>query len=195
MPHVKTDGTARVRDAFELRCHARAKLWQDGEIEDLHDAVDPLQAWAMQTGLVRAIGQDAVQAIMAQAFAAVRTMPDHHGAAFEKIEPPSPPDNPGYHVAAIHGVASAEDMQALQDAAIKRRANEPTPHASAATVEALMYALRTNGVSALRQKKNIERLKQLSSIQLREVISRLIKMRARYPAITNGLLTALGNLT
>jgi hypothetical protein len=39
---------------------------------DLHEAVDTLQADAEASGLVEQIGQDAVQTIMAKAFAAVR---------------------------------------------------------------------------------------------------------------------------
>jgi hypothetical protein len=56
---------------FTLRCWARARLFAEGEI-DLHEAVDQLQANAVRTGLVKQIGQDAVQAIMAETFAAVR---------------------------------------------------------------------------------------------------------------------------
>jgi hypothetical protein len=56
---------------FTARCEARALLWQAGEF-DLHEAVDVLQAAAMRDGLVAAIGQDAVQALMAAAFTAVR---------------------------------------------------------------------------------------------------------------------------
>jgi hypothetical protein len=58
--------------AFELRCWARARLWRDGEINDLHDAVDALQECAAAWGLVEGIGQDRVQAIMSVTFAAVR---------------------------------------------------------------------------------------------------------------------------
>jgi hypothetical protein len=58
-------------DVLELRAWARARLWRIGEL-DLHDAVDVLQAAAAEYGLVNTIGQDAVQEIMARAFAAVR---------------------------------------------------------------------------------------------------------------------------
>jgi hypothetical protein len=56
---------------FIARCEARALLWQAGEL-DLHEAVDKLQADAVASGLVAQLGQDAVQAVMAKAFAAVR---------------------------------------------------------------------------------------------------------------------------
>jgi hypothetical protein len=65
--------TVDPHTAFELRCWARARLFAQGEF-DLHDAVDELQAWAERLGLVEQIGQDAVQAIMAAAFAEVRDL-------------------------------------------------------------------------------------------------------------------------
>lgn len=62
---------ARVKvapiQAFRARCEARALLVAFGEL-DLHDAVDKLQADAVRDGLVDEIGQDAVQAMMAEAF-------------------------------------------------------------------------------------------------------------------------------
>jgi uncharacterized sporulation protein YeaH/YhbH (DUF444 family) len=54
---------------FRERCEARAILWRASEFS-LHEAVDVLQADAER--LVAEIGQDAVQEIMAAAFAAVR---------------------------------------------------------------------------------------------------------------------------
>jgi hypothetical protein len=56
---------------FAARCEARAMLWAAREF-DLHEAVDKLQHDAERDGLVTAIGQEAVQAIMAEAFARVR---------------------------------------------------------------------------------------------------------------------------
>ena len=52
---------------FKARAEARAILWAACEI-DLHEAVDVLQADAVSTGLVAGLGQDAVQAILADAF-------------------------------------------------------------------------------------------------------------------------------
>jgi len=52
------------------RAEARALLYAAGEF-DLPDAVDPLQAFAVESGLVDEIGQDAVQAILAAAFSKV----------------------------------------------------------------------------------------------------------------------------
>ena len=56
--------------AFELRCWARGYLWAVGEL-GLHKAVDVLQHDAERDGLIDAIGQDAVQQLMARAFHAV----------------------------------------------------------------------------------------------------------------------------
>ena len=58
-------------DIFIARAEARALLWQAGEF-DLHEAVDVLQAAAETSGLVAELGQDAVQAIIAEAFEVVR---------------------------------------------------------------------------------------------------------------------------
>jgi hypothetical protein len=55
-------------DAFRARCEARAWLVAAGEMS-LHEAVDELQASAVASGIVDAIGQDQVQAIMSTAFA------------------------------------------------------------------------------------------------------------------------------
>jgi hypothetical protein len=56
-----------VVTAFCARCEARAWLVAEGEIT-LHEAVDELQASAVASGIVDAIGQDAVQSIMSAAF-------------------------------------------------------------------------------------------------------------------------------
>jgi hypothetical protein len=68
--HVEPQVGIDLVNVFKARCWARARLFEEGEL-DLHDAVDVLQESAVDTGLVAAIGQDAVQAIMAKAFGAV----------------------------------------------------------------------------------------------------------------------------
>jgi hypothetical protein len=55
---------------FRLRCEARAELVA-ACLMDFHEAVDGLAAAAVASGLVKDIGQDAVQAIMAEIFADV----------------------------------------------------------------------------------------------------------------------------
>lgn len=58
-------------EAFRARCKLAALRWAAG-YRTLADAVDSLQAEADAGGLVAEVGQDAVQAIMAAAFGAVR---------------------------------------------------------------------------------------------------------------------------
>jgi hypothetical protein len=55
------------RDVLELRAWARAYLYSIGEFS-LHEAVDILQRDAQRDGVVRLIGQNAVQQIIADAF-------------------------------------------------------------------------------------------------------------------------------
>jgi len=55
-------------DVLELRAWARVLLLAEGEIASVADAVDPLQAFAVASGLVAQIGADAVQRIIAQQF-------------------------------------------------------------------------------------------------------------------------------
>lgn len=52
---------------FEIRAWARARLYADGELT-LHEAVDELQQFAEQSGLVERVGQDLIQEILAHAF-------------------------------------------------------------------------------------------------------------------------------
>jgi hypothetical protein len=59
-------------DVLTLRAWARVLLLAEGEIESVAEAVDPLQAFAVASGLVDEIGQDAVQQILADAFAPFR---------------------------------------------------------------------------------------------------------------------------
>jgi len=63
--------------------------------------------------------------------------------------------------------------------------------AAPTTVQALMYELRTDGVKALGRPNCQRRLGDLSTIQVREIIERLTRLRARYPAITDELLLTL----
>lgn len=70
-PHSPPVARVDPLKAFIARAEARAVLWAAGEI-DLQEAVDKLQRDAERTGLVAAIGQDEVQAIIAEAFASVR---------------------------------------------------------------------------------------------------------------------------
>jgi hypothetical protein len=69
---IKQSTSVDPVEVFRARCAARATLLAAGEIKCVPDAVDPLQELAKQLGLIKLIGQDAVQAIMAEAFLPVR---------------------------------------------------------------------------------------------------------------------------
>lgn len=91
LAHAGAVRLADPLDVLEARCWARAYLIAEGEIDDpvayfadlacdaglqvhvgriaLHFAVDELQTCAVRSGLIDAIGQDDVQALMAEAFA------------------------------------------------------------------------------------------------------------------------------
>lgn len=58
------------KHAFMALCTTRAYRYREGELT-LHEAVDFLQEWAVQRGLVEACGQDTIQAVIARAFAGV----------------------------------------------------------------------------------------------------------------------------
>jgi hypothetical protein len=64
--------------------------------------------------------------------------------------------------------------------------------AAASSIEALMLSLRARGEAALVERACQQRLAELSSQQIRDVISRLIGIRAQYAKITDELLFELG---
>jgi hypothetical protein len=70
-PAFKSD-IGRALAVLELRTWARAYLWSAGEFPTIADAVDDLQGFAEHSSLVRTIGQDAVQAVLAREFGGVR---------------------------------------------------------------------------------------------------------------------------
>jgi formaldehyde-activating enzyme involved in methanogenesis len=53
---------------FVARAEARAMLFAAAEFGSIQTAVDPLQLYAVESGLVDRIGQDAVQQILAHSF-------------------------------------------------------------------------------------------------------------------------------
>jgi hypothetical protein len=69
-----------ARDVLAIKAATRAFLWWEYQFETLADAVDPLQAWAETNGLVDAIGQDAVQALIAEPFLRIRTFEERQTA-------------------------------------------------------------------------------------------------------------------
>ena len=73
--HVRSITSAcALADPLEVlwaRARARAHLYAAGELT-LHQAVDALQAWAVDSGLVGEVGQDVVQLVLVRAFARFR---------------------------------------------------------------------------------------------------------------------------
>jgi hypothetical protein len=102
-----------------------------------------------------------------------------------------------------HGQDHVQEIMALAFRAVRDdlRCSEPEPErapeakrAPAATVEALMFVLRERGEAALAERDTLRRLGDLSTQQVRDVIGRLIGLRAQYPAITDDLLFKLGGV-
>jgi hypothetical protein len=62
------------------------------------------------------------------------------------------------------------------------------------TVEAVMYELREDGLAALKVPNCQRRLIDLCPEQLDGVIGRLIKLRPKYPEITDELLAVLDEM-
>jgi hypothetical protein len=60
-------------DALDIRARIRALLWFEYQIQ-MQEAVDPLQTYAEQSGLVQEIGQDAVQEIIGAPFVRFRAI-------------------------------------------------------------------------------------------------------------------------
>jgi hypothetical protein len=149
---------------FSARCEARAHLWREGEL-GRHEAVDVLQTAAERDGLVAKLGQDRVQASIAAAFHTAPIV----AASNDAIEIPA-----GVQIVEI----VAEQPRSLR--------------AAESTVEALMYALRQGGTAALAERDTRSRLAELSTMQVREVIARLIVLCPRYQAITDELIFLLG---
>jgi hypothetical protein len=81
-----------LKEVFRLRAWARALLYQAGEYA-LAEAVDVLQADAERDGLVDLLGQDSVQNILAEAFAAVRDL-DEPMADEPSVISPTPESKP-----------------------------------------------------------------------------------------------------
>jgi hypothetical protein len=55
-------------ECFAELCWSRAYRWATWQILDLHDAVDFLQQWAEEQGLVAVYGQNLVQQLMSDEF-------------------------------------------------------------------------------------------------------------------------------
>jgi hypothetical protein len=195
--------SASPSEVFRARAEARAVLWAVGEL-DLHEAVDKLLADAERDGLVAAIGEDAVQQILADAFAPHRDDLMPANAELAESEPiedtfaaacraadekqrRKPRDPHLDHLRAL----MADDVS-LPHAIAEMQHHRLANRAAASTVEALMFSLRERGVAALSERDCRRRLAELSTAQVRDVIRRLMVLRPRYPTITDELLFQLG---
>jgi hypothetical protein len=184
-------------DKFVARCEAYARRCASGDL-NLPDAIDALQNYATAFGLIVDPGQDAVQAIMAAAFARVRgdlLISEPISANFAE----DAWNAPGWREAAIEyhrnrggGVAVVEieperlarlralmaDGVSLERAAREINAAHMRGRAADFTVEALMFALRERGTAAMHEAEIRHRLAQLSEAQLIEVGDRLQRFKA-----------------
>jgi hypothetical protein len=146
--------------AFRLRCEVRAILFEEGEM-DLHEAVDVLQTDAVAGGLVEAIGQDRVQAIMAAAFGAVER------PQFVPIFWP---------LAFVEAWTLSLPVPLPQQV---REAMRRSTHAPQVTLEALMIEFQRCGLAAFDAPVNKERLSRLSAGQRDELRGRMKKSVTR----------------
>jgi hypothetical protein len=101
-------------DVFKLRCQAHARLVAAGEI-GFHASVDALQDAAVKYGLVADIGQDAVQAIMAEAFSIVAEMIEEATRSSPSTDdnPDAPPVAPS-KLNAVDYLVRENDMNRLR---------------------------------------------------------------------------------
>jgi hypothetical protein len=160
-------------EVFRARCDAKAHLYGAGEI-DLHDAAGELQDAAMASGLVGAIGQDAVQAIMVDAFwpARERTpedVPSKTASRTEKRDAFLAAYRRQWEANRAHSTAdcSLGAMQAIVDAARRRHGTAQS------TIDALLHSLR-RGLSCLSDPKCLGRLAECDEHAIRTIAAALL---------------------
>lgn len=160
-------------DVLQARAWARATLWCEGEIATMPEAVDQLQEFAVASGLVEEIGQDAVQAVLADAFAAVRDDLQHdQGEDMDEVPAcntcgGAPCVNPPF--CRLCRRADAQQMRLPK----AEKQSPPTPQV---VVEALLYCVRERGPEALNEPANIERLGRCDDAALAEIDRRISKI-------------------
>jgi hypothetical protein len=149
VPKIRPDDLAPAY--FRARCEACAYLVSVGALDFL-ETVDGLQIDAVSDGLVDAIGQNAVQSLMAGAFAVPEFRSrEHDGEEIVGIptigsaEPIAPPQS--LRIVAHDGVASAAELQRDYERAIRQ---ERVDHGLAlSTMAAFKYVLAQNDVGRL----------------------------------------------
>jgi hypothetical protein len=167
---LKPTTTPAPIDVLELRAWARAYLWAEDEIENIPDAVDPLQTFAVESGLVAEIGQNAVQKILADAFGPYRceTPSADDAVLFCDICFCAPCLMPGFC-----NLCREDEARWKQELAAAQKSEErPTPRA---TIEAIMWCVGERGSQALHEPANIERLSRCDDAAIAEINARLKK--------------------
>jgi hypothetical protein len=132
-PVVGGEARADPVEVFRLRCASRAKLWHTGQI-DLHSAVDELQHSAEASGLIDAIGQDAVQGLMVEAFVPLRD-------DLPRAEKKKPPADDEYHGPSPTFTAACRKADAERQARQKENRDHVSRGVPIATLHAAGYLL------------------------------------------------------
>jgi hypothetical protein len=98
----------------------------------------------------------------------------------------TPCDDPTFCAA-----CSAGDRRATE---ATRRRSPPVdpPRAAKSTFDACLFELREHGIKQLAKPSCRRRLADLSSKQMAELLNALVRLRSRYPNITDDLLFELG---
>jgi hypothetical protein len=78
-------------------------------------------------------------------------------------------------------------------AALNRAARDRYNAAPQSTYDAAVYELRTYGIAQLEKPNCRRRLADLSTAQVRELIAALIRLRPKYPKITDELIGKVGD--
>jgi hypothetical protein len=141
---VKIPGGKPLADVIQLletRALIRAFLEYEHQFEHLADAVDPLQEFAEQSGLVAAIGQDEVQRLIAAPFEHFRAIVAAEIEA--EFSPSMAPDLPNDYA------AQAVMQWELDDPRDRWRwTGEPRPAARPAVTQRAPYAPAKSTVDA-----------------------------------------------
>jgi hypothetical protein len=156
-------------DAFTERASARAYLWAIGEYE-MAEAVDQLQADTERDGLVKRIGQDGVQAILASAFRPYREA--------ETVRNLTEQDQGAAEINTSNVTNLTRTNESL--GALWVRLNDPRRHSTPQSViEAIMYSVRERGLGALKEPDNVERLSRCDQAAMTQIEKRIDTLRQK----------------
>lgn len=159
-------GAASPLDVLSLRAEALAYLVSIGEVQ-LTDSVDRLQFDAERTGVVDAIGQDAVQQLLADVFQAGGNVAEWAGRGGDATASGDAPAGFWSEEAIIARWEAADSGGQYGPPTAKPY---PTPQT---TVEAILYCVRERGLAALNEPANQERLSRCDAAALAEIDRRM----------------------